>query len=263
MEEFRHIRKYFHPFQPSPKVHSGEVIYEEIYPSGEIAEFVYCFWQLSSKERLPEPYIYRVVSDGCIDIFFDRNNPADNSVMGFCPGYKEFALGCDFDYIGMRFFPGVFPLLFNVDAKIISDRDPPLKSVLPDFSRRIEEEIHPDLSLGEIVNRLLAKLESVVKKQKNSFDPRFSKALVFLLERRGVLNTESDLDTGLSPRQLRRVFNYYLGTTPKSFAKVVRFQNVLSSGDPKRYYEAGFFDQAHFIKDFKTFYGVTPHKAFK
>jgi AraC-like DNA-binding protein len=31
----------------------------------------------------------------------------------------------------------------------------------------------------------------------------------------------------------------------------------------KLYFDVGFFDQAHFIKNFKTFYGVTPSEAFR
>ncbi len=81
---------------------------------------------------------------------------------------------------------------------------------------------------------------------------------------------ENDLTTGLSPRQLRRIFNFYIGTTAKSFSNVVRFQYILrakpsaqSLKDNKLYFDVGFFDQAHFIKSFKTYYGVTPSEAFR
>jgi len=83
------------------------------------------------------------------------------------------------------------------------------------------------------------------------------------------VDIEKELDTGLSPRQLRRIFNFYIGTSAKSFSNVVRFQYILSANPSKQslkenkpYYDVGFFDQAHFIKHFKTFYGVTPSEAF-
>ena len=92
------------------------------------------------------------------------------------------------------------------------------------------------------------------------YDPRFFKSLRLIFEKKGYLDTELDLDTGLSPRQLRRIFNYYIGTTTKTFSNVVRFQHILNAKpsseslkDNKLYYDVGFFDQAHFIKNFKTF----------
>ncbi len=78
-----------------------------------------------------------------------------------------------------------------------------------------------------------------------------------------------DLSTNLSSRQLRRIFNFYIGTTPKEFSNVVRFQYILNATPSKQtlkndklYLDLGFFDQAHFIKSFKSFYGITPSKAF-
>jgi methylphosphotriester-DNA--protein-cysteine methyltransferase len=100
-------------------------------------------------------------------------------------------------------------------------------------------------------------------------DPRFYKALAVILKNSGVLNIEKDLDTGISARQLRRLFEFYIGDSAKTFSKVVRFQNILrakpsqqSLRENKLFYDNGYFDQAHFIKDFKNFYGVTPGKAF-
>jgi AraC-like DNA-binding protein len=60
-------------------------------------------------------------------------------------------------------------------------------------------------------------------------------------------------------------FSSYLGKTPKQFIRIVRFQSViqnLSCAGPKdltRFtYDNGYFDQAHFIKDFKNLSGYTP-----
>ena len=94
-------------------------------------------------------------------------------------------------------------------------------------------------------------------------------AIGIILQNFGVLNIETDLDTGISPRQLRRPFEFYIGDTAKTFAKVVRFQNILrakpssqSLRQNKLFFDAGYYDQAHFIKEFKHLYGVSPNKAF-
>ena len=84
-----------------------------------------------------------------------------------------------------------------------------------------------------------------------------------------MLNVETDLNTGISPRQLRRLFEFYIGDSAKTFSQVVRFQNILrakpssqSLRQNKLFFDVGYYDQAHFVKEFKNFYGVTPSKAF-
>lgn len=263
------IRKYYKPIQPTVKNNGSAILYQELQPSTEIENFVYCFWQLKTKERLHEDFNYSVVSDGCIDIFFDKKHLSESFVMGFCKKYTEFPIGKEFNYIGIRFLPSAFPLLFNINAKSLSDQSQELKNVLPKFSTWIRTEIKPTDTLKDISKLFNRKLADVLNRQKIDIDERFLNSLTLIFKNRGFLDTEKDLNTGLSPRQLRRIFNFHIGTSVKSFSNVVRFQSILNAKPSKQslknnklYFDAGFFDQAHFIKNFKVFYGVTPSEAF-
>lgn len=67
----------------------------------------------------------------------------------------------------------------------------------------------------------------------------------------------------ISPSPFEKRFRKVVGTTPKKFASIVRFNTVLNNlNDTKSLtqicYENNFFDQAHFIKDFKKYTGDTP-----
>lgn len=270
MKEFENIKDYYKPIQPTVKSDNGEIVYQEIRPNIEIEKFVYCFWQLKTQKPLNQPFTYRVVSDGCIDIFFDHNQPNQNFVMGFCRKYTEFSIGNTFDYIGIRFLPCAFPILFGVDAKTLSNQSQGLKFVSHDLSNWISSEIKPLVSFENITIHLNEKLIDIAEKQNFQFDQRFFNSLNLIFQKNGFLDTEKDLNTGLSPRQLRRIFNFHIGTTAKSFSNVVRFQHILNAKPSKQslkekklYFDVGFFDQAHFIKNFKTFYGVTPSVAFR
>ncbi len=269
MKEFKTIKNYYKPIQPTVKAENGKIVYQEIRPDNEIENLVYCLWQLRTQKTLNKPFIYRVVSDGCIDIFFDHNQPSKNFVMGFCRKYTEFPIGKTFDYIGVRFLPSAFPLLFGIDAKTLSNQSQELKHVLPNFSNWISAKIAPLDSFENITNHLNKKLIDITEKQNFQYDQRFFSSLNHIFRKNGYLNTEKELNTGLSPRQLRRIFNYYIGTTAKTFSNVVRFQHILNANPSKQslkenklYFDVGFFDQAHFIKNFKSFYGVTPSEAF-
>lgn len=70
---------------------------------------------------------------------------------------------------------------------------------------------------------------------------------------------------GLSPRRLIDRFSAQVGLTPKRFARVRRFQRIiraLTRGDAPPWAElalaCGYFDQAHFIHEFKEFSGLHP-----
>nr|WP_310587055.1 helix-turn-helix domain-containing protein [uncultured Arsenicibacter sp.] len=67
----------------------------------------------------------------------------------------------------------------------------------------------------------------------------------------------------ISQSPFEKRFRKLVGTTPKKFASIVRFNTVLSSLDGGKSladicYENNFFDQAHFSKDFKLYTGEAP-----
>jgi AraC-like DNA-binding protein len=69
--------------------------------------------------------------------------------------------------------------------------------------------------------------------------------------------------SGLSRRQLERLFMHQTGLSPKRFARILRFQNALqirASGSDWSTVaiESGYFDQAHLIADFREFTGASP-----
>lgn len=267
MEKFDLIRKYFTPIQPSIQKGTKSIVYTEFHVHPQLKNYIHCYWQLNSNEKLSSPFKYKVVSDGCIDIFFNLKNGNNSFVMGFCKSYKEFSLGSEFNYAGIRFYPSIFPLLFGIPAKALSEKDQQLQDLLPELSDFIRS------STKEEFVRSIPKLDeffcSICAVNKFSMDERFYQAYIEILRKKGNLKTEIELNTGLSSRQLRRLFNYYIGTTPKSFSQVIRFQYILNAvylnrkmKEDKIFFDVGFFDQAHFIKNFTKFYGVTPNRAF-
>jgi AraC-like DNA-binding protein len=67
----------------------------------------------------------------------------------------------------------------------------------------------------------------------------------------------------ISQSPFEKRFRKLVGTTPKKFASIVRFNSVLNDFNNIKSltdicYENNFFDQAHFIKDFKQYTGDTP-----
>lgn len=263
------IRQLYIPIQPTVKQSANDVVYFEFLPDPRLQQYIYCYWELKTTARLADAFMYRVVADGCIDIYFDLNDPSDNYVMGFCRKYTEFPLDNFFHYVGVRFLPTMFPQLFRVDASQLSNRYEKLEAVVPVTANFISSRFHPGMNPAEMAALFDQWFISVLANASFDEDNRLYEAIGIILQQSGVLNVEADLDTGISPRQLRRLFEYYIGDTPKVFSKVVRFQNILrakpstqSLRNNKLFFDVGYYDQAHFIKEFRNFYGVTPSKAF-
>ena len=78
-----------------------------------------------------------------------------------------------------------------------------------------------------------------------------------------------DLAASLSISQdaFEKRFSRTIGTSPKQFAKIVRLRNLINAYPQAKNLtdaalRAGYFDQAHFIKDFTAFTGTTPRDFF-
>jgi AraC-like DNA-binding protein len=72
-------------------------------------------------------------------------------------------------------------------------------------------------------------------------------------------------ELGVSDRHLRRVFRATFGMNPKTFAKLERFNYALAAARKEGHEnwariaaEAGYYDQAHLIAEFRMIAGVTP-----
>ena len=262
------IRDLYIPIQPTVKSY-GAVTYQEFLPDPRLQPFIYCYWQLKTSEKLPASFNYRVVADGCIDIFFELNQPRNNFVMGFCKKYTEFELECEFNYVGIRFLPTMLPQLFGVDASTISNKALQLVDVIPKISSFISSNFDRNMEINHVISLLNTFLIEQLSNAHFNEDSRLYNAISVIMENYGVIDVEKEIDTGISHRQLRRLFYFYIGDSMKTFSKVVRFQNILRAKPSTQslknnplFFDSGFFDQSHFIKDFKHFYGVTPSRAF-
>ncbi|MFN8256324.1 MAG: AraC family transcriptional regulator [Bacteroidales bacterium] len=75
---------------------------------------------------------------------------------------------------------------------------------------------------------------------------------------------------GYSQKHFIKIFRENVGLTPKSFLKIIRFQKAIREIEAKKFadwteiaFESGYYDQAHFINDFKAFSGFTPNQYLK
>lgn len=269
MKRTSEIATLYCPVQPGVQESDDRITYTEFLPDFRLKSFIHCYWQLKTTRQLSDHFNYRVVCDGCMDIFFDIHHPEESYVMGFSKKFAEFSFHEAFNYVGVRFLPAMFTQLFRINAQELSNRCEHLQHVLPGLSDYIAHHFNdaqPQNQVKFLLDRYFLQHASGLTFE---YDGRLHEAITRVLKNSGVLDIEKDLDTGISARQLRRLFEYHVGATPKTFSKVVRFQNLLKSSpssqglrENKTFLELGYYDQSHFIKDFKDLFGTTPGDAF-
>jgi AraC-like DNA-binding protein len=96
--------------------------------------------------------------------------------------------------------------------------------------------------------------------------PAFEAALQRAVEARGAAKLEALADAaGATSRHVERLFARFLGIAPRSLARVLRFQTALQALMHDTGFtlaavaaEAGYFDQAHFVRDFREMTGGVP-----
>ncbi len=75
--------------------------------------------------------------------------------------------------------------------------------------------------------------------------------------------------TGISHKHLIRTFDKCIGVKPKMLARILKFQKAIHLLEQRQTvkwtdlaYDCGYFDQAHFIKEFQQFSGINPTSYF-
>lgn len=97
-------------------------------------------------------------------------------------------------------------------------------------------------------------------------DKLIIEAVKLIYESKGTIQIkELNKRLSISQSPFEKRFRKVVGTTPKKFASLIRFNTVLANlGNAKSLteicYENNFFDQAHFTKDFKQFTGDAPER---
>lgn len=254
--------------------------YEVFDPVPDLQPFIKCFWTLDD-ERHDEPVKQRIVPDGCMEMIFhygDLYNQffPDGSfitqprsfIFGQITSYIEIAPSGVSGIVAARFRPdGLAPFL-SVPVSSLDNQAISLEIIFGEKGISLEEQV---VAAANNLERIKI-IESFMLNglaERNTID-RITKACV---EEIFHASGQQDMDTlasklNINRRSIERKFNAGIGISPKQLSKLVRLQAALKMLERKRFdsltelaHESGYYDQAHFIKDFKEITGVIP-KAF-
>lgn len=207
------------------------------------------------------------VPDGTIDVVFHCNTPEPQAhVYGSVKKgtLVPFVLGGL--YFGVRFYPSAAESLLACPLDEFTEKAIPLSDVVP-RAREVMEQI---CRHGQFQSRvdLFRQFHQTMADQRDPVPRIVSYLLGEIHTSQGELRVhELEEKSGYSARHLENLFKRHVGMGPKFYSRVVRFQRALRSiktehpDDWSRIAEeAGYYDQAHFINEFRTFCTKTPRQ---
>jgi len=231
--------------------------YQEYLPATRLKPFVECFWGFESGCEIPE---YPVLPDGCVDIVYSPSLARELQLVGTMTSAKRFALPAGGVQFGVRFRPGMSRAFLPIPAWDTTDQSITLSDIWGAEARRLTEQLGEAQSAEKCIGFLEARL-------RGPGDITLVQRLcASIVDQAGQVRID-DLagQAGLSARQLRRLFLEQVGLSPKHFCRVVRFRSSLSHlrQTPRADWaqvalDCGYYDQAHFINEFREFSGYTP-----
>jgi AraC-like DNA-binding protein len=257
--------------------------YETYQPCNELSHLI----DLIEVVEVPEKYTplkIRFLPDERNYLIFNYGCPFHYKLCGLEKQYKNrlfisgitshFAIGSISGFSGFiafRFTPCGFKRVISKKASLIANKLVKIEDVIDYQIDNIEEDL---LSNNCNIWRIRTIENLILKwpvKPSNACDEKFSRILEALLILHGKIKIHKLAEQfQLSYTYLERLFKEYLGISPKMYCKLLNLKHILEVGKAyqgKRFteltYSNGYFDQSHFIKDFKRFTGLNPRKHLK
>jgi AraC-like DNA-binding protein len=216
-----------------------------------------------------------VLPDGAVDIIFDLAAPSASTaafVVGTMTGPVVVKPSRPCDFVAVRFHPGASQPLFGNSMAELSDLRVDLGSI---WASQVASEWTERLKETETTpNRVRLLQRLLIRRIQGSLppEPRVREAVRRIELAGGGFPVERLSNAlGLTRQHLTRLFDFHIGVGVKVFSRIMRMRKVLgtlkraSSESPRLDWatlaaESGYFDQSHFVRDFRALTGLTPER---
>ena len=234
-------------------------LYQELPAPAPLSRWVECVWSLQTDAAAS----HRVPPDGCVDIVYDSS--AGLRAVGTMTVEQRFSFPQGVSLTGIRFRPGMARGFLGISPRELTDGSAPLEDLWSAPARELRRKLDEARSIRDAMGILLGNLSH----PEAAPDP-VQRAIEALAGANGSTDlTRAAAEAGLSPRQFRRRCLEESGLTPKHLCRVLRFRYACRMAEAAARpnwsaiaAEAAYFDQAHLIRDFQEFTGLTPMAVF-
>ncbi len=253
------------------------MLMKEYIPAAHLQQYIHRYWIFSSAEALPAE---KCVMDGFVKlfIFLNDNLPEYYDRQGKKREWGDGIGGHQTDgdlfirtpenlrLIFCIFRPYGFYRLFRTPIHLLNNNVIPLEAFLGKRTREFKERVLSAPADEDKIREVDDFFSSLIQPLPIAYRSPVEHAQDQLMQHNGLLNIDRlSSHLNISRRSLERYFSDHVGMPPKYYARVLRFNYAfgLKRANPALdwfdiIYDCGYFDQTHFIKDFKHFTGEPP-----
>ncbi len=258
------------------------MIYQEYTPDTQLARYIQLIWIMETSDFTSVPR-ERIMPDGIVEFVFHFGTPFATFQPGSDPQLQEFGFAVSqvkkyieieptgkVGIMGVRCFPWGAHHFFRESIYSFSDLSISLEHLWGNEQNGLIEKIilaQNNRDRVDIIEEFLLR-----QLRKNHHGDGATDEIIRHIRYSGGNGSVEDICSkfGLTRRTLERKFINTIGISPKLFSRISRFLNLchhLENHSHKSLteitYECGYYDQAHFIREFKAFSGLTPKEFFR
>ncbi len=227
-------------------------------PSEDLSPWVERHWMVEWDLR--EPYTQELLNHPTVNLAVEGGSAG---IFGIRTARDRKTIDGTGRVVGVKFRPGGFQPFYGRSVHTLTNRVVPISAVFGPAGDALADAVR-----AEPVTPF-AVMEEVLRARRPAPDPQLAvlgEIIRTMLEDPAVVRVdELAARHALSPRTLQRLFRRYVGVSPKWVLQRYRLHEAAEriaegrDGDwAATALELGYFDQAHFIRDFKALIGASP-----
>ena len=248
--------------------------YQRYQPPAALANIIECYWIIEDADTVVRAQ--KIIPDGFTEIIFHYGDPFRININGHWQLQGNSLLAGQINkhfylentgasgILGIKLQPAGLTHLFNLSMHPFTNAVVDLHTVAVIKMDAIEKAVRSNMSPDEKIALLNTYFTSLLH-QTPFVETPVDRALNLLMQQHGMVTVAALVQmAGVGERQLENLFKKWVGVSPKLFARIIRFSYIFQLVQDNQQswcglaYEAAFYDQSHFIRNFKNFTGENP-----
>lgn len=251
-------------------------------PSKKLKPYIKQYWGLENALKEGEQHTQRIIPSGLPELILyldhkpiacTKNRSLEDSFLlnGQQNDFYDILISDNLSIFSILFTPQGISQFFSLPVNELQNNSVPLKYINKDLCTELEFKLAKENTFQQKVNTVEECLCKLLHNNEKGFEfRRMSDAIEQIRATKGNVDIDTLVSNAcLSRKQFERIFSEYIGISPKQYLKTIRLQATIHFKSSHKNvslteltYENGYYDQSHFINDFKTMTGLTPKQFF-